>query len=163
MASDLFPERGVKLKTIGFTYSMFNMICPFFGGIPVCHGSGGMAGHYVFGGRTGGSVLIYGVMLLTFGAFFGSGFDRLVHVFPLPVLGVILATEGVVLMRFVRDIVPLRPQLLIALITAFCAVAFPYGFLIGLIAGTTLSHLPALRRGSKLGPESPRLQEVRNA
>ncbi len=160
MASDLFPERRVTLKTIGYTYSIFNIVCPFFGGIPVCHGSGGMAGHYVFGGRTGGSVFLYGCMLLIFGLFFGSGFDRLIHIFPLPVLGVILLAEGVMLMRFVRDVVPDRSGLLVALLTALCAVAFPCGFLIGLVAGTVLSYLPGLRGTSKTRPVSSRTQEV---
>lgn len=144
MAGDLFPERRVSLRTIGYTYSTFNLIIPFFGGIPVCHGSGGMAGHYVFGGRTGGSVLVYGLMLVTFGLFFGNGFDKLVHAFPLPVLGVILFTEGCMLMRFVRDAVPNRFHLAIAGLTAISAVTLPYGFLVGLVAGTGLSYVPRL-------------------
>lgn len=142
MAADLFPERRVSLRTIGYTYSTFNMIIPFFGGVPVCHGAGGMAGHYVFGGRTGGSVLLYGLILLTFGLFFGSGFARVVHVFPLPVLGVILVTEGGMLMRFVRDVIPDRFNLAIAVLTASSAVLLPYGFLIGMAAGTGMAYMP---------------------
>ncbi|OVE74998.1 hypothetical protein BVX97_05835 [bacterium E08(2017)] len=141
MASDLFPERKLKIRTIGYTYSFFNIVCPLFGGVPVCHGSGGMAGHYVFGGRTGGSVLIYGCLLLVFGCLWGNGFESVVRIFPLPVLGVILITEGVTLMRFTRDVVSDRPQLLVALVTALCAIALPYGFLVGLIVGTVLAYL----------------------
>jgi hypothetical protein len=144
MAHDLFPERQVRLRTIGYTYSALNLIAPFVGGIPVCHGSGGMAGHHVFGGRTGGSVLIYGLLLITFGLFFGSGFERVVHLFPLPVLGVILVTEGVMLMRFVRDVIPDRFALSIAALTALCAVLLPSGFLVGMVAGTTVAYLPKL-------------------
>lgn len=144
MAHDLFPERRVRLRTIGYTYSALNIVVPFFGGIPVCHGSGGMAGHYVFGGRTGGSVFIYGLLLITFGLFFGGGFERVVHLFPLPVLGVILVTEGAMLMRSVRDVIPDRLGLLIAVVTASCAVLLPSGFLVGMVAGTLLAYLPKL-------------------
>jgi hypothetical protein len=144
MANDLFPERRVQLRTIGYTYSALNIIAPFVGGIPVCHGSGGMAGHHVFGGRTGGSVLIYGLLLITLGLFFGSGFERVIHLFPLPVLGVILVTEGIMLMRFVRDVVPDRFGLSIAALTASCAVLLPSGFLVGMAAGTMVSYVPKL-------------------
>ena len=144
MANDLFPERRVQLRTIGYTYSALNIIAPFVGGIPVCHGSGGMAGHHVFGGRTGGSVLIYGLLLITLGLFFGSGFERVIHLFPLPVLGVILVTEGIMLMRFVRDVVPDRFGLSIAALTASCAVLLPFGFLVGMAAGTMVSYVPKL-------------------
>ena len=146
MANDLFPERRVSLRTIGYTYSALNIVVPFFGGVPVCHGSGGMAGHYVFGGRTGGSVLIYGLILMAFGLFFGNGFDRVVHVFPLPVLGVILLTEGAMLMRFARDVVPIRFELAVAVLTAASAVLLPYGFLIGMAAGTGISYMPRVWR-----------------
>src|SRR5437763_1504603 len=64
IARDLFPERRIGVRSIGFTYSLMNLINPFFGGIPTCHGSGGMMGHYAFGARTGGSVILYGLLYL---------------------------------------------------------------------------------------------------
>lgn len=162
MAGDLFPERRVSLRTIGYTYSILNIIVPFFGGVPVCHGSGGMAGHYVFGGRTGGSVLLYGLMLLTFGLFFGNGFERVVHIFPLPVLGVILITEGGMLMRFVRDVIPNRYNLAVAVLTASLAVLLPYGFLIGMVVGTGMAYMPQIRRRLNRRSESSSIVEGRN-
>ncbi|MHC4425925.1 MAG: putative sulfate/molybdate transporter, partial [Planctomycetota bacterium] len=56
LTQDLFPEKAVTVRKISLTYSVINLINPFLSGIPTCHGSGGMAGHYTFGGRTGGSV-----------------------------------------------------------------------------------------------------------
>lgn len=53
VSADLFPERRVTVKKISYTYSLMNLVNPFFGGVPTCHGSGGIAGHYAFGGRTG--------------------------------------------------------------------------------------------------------------
>lgn len=163
MAGDLFPERKVKLRTIGYTYSALNILAPFLGGIPVCHGSGGMAGHYVFGGRTGGSVLIYGLLLITFGVFFGSGFEHIVQVFPLPVLGVILVAEGITLMRFVRDTVPDRFALATALLTAACAVLLPSGFLVGMVAGTGMAYAPRAWRLLRQSLVTPTLPEESDA
>ena len=160
MAADLFPERGIRLRTIGYSYSLLNIVSACFGGIPVCHGSGGMAGHYVFGGRTGGSVLLYGVFLIVLGVFWGSGFGRIVHIFPLPVLGVILLAESGMLMRFVREVVPCRMDLAVAMLTALIAVLLPYGFLIGMAAGTAVAYMPRLWRRVFQNGEHPKALEV---
>jgi len=166
MANDLFPERKLKLRTIGLSYSLYNMVIPFFGGIPVCHGSGGMAGHYVFGGRTGGSVLIYGLLLLVLGVLFGGGFEQVIQVFPLPVLGVILLAESGMLMQFVRDVFPVRRDLFIAVLTAGASLLLPYGFLAGMVTGTLAAHMPRLlawmragRQGTELAPRCAETME----
>ena len=64
IASDLFPARQITIRKLGLTYAAMNLLNPWFGGVPTCHGSGGMAGHYTFGARTGGSVIIYGLFYL---------------------------------------------------------------------------------------------------
>ncbi|MFN7181497.1 MAG: putative sulfate/molybdate transporter, partial [Planctomycetota bacterium] len=103
-AKDLFPERApLTVRKISFTYSIMNLIAPFFGGIPVCHGAGGMVGFYTFGARTGGAPIIYGIMYLILGLFFGKIFDNVVHIFPKPVLGVILFFEGIALIKLIFD------------------------------------------------------------
>jgi xanthine/uracil permease len=104
IAEDLFPERPLTARGISFTYSMMNLINPFFGGIPPCHGSGGMMGHYAFGGRTGGSVILYGTLYLVLGLFFSGSFAQVVQVFPLPILGVLLVIEGLRIMLHVRSL-----------------------------------------------------------
>jgi MFS superfamily sulfate permease-like transporter len=118
-----------------------NVINPWFGGIPTCHGSGGLAGHYTFGGRTGGSVVIYGAMYLVLGLFFGGSFQHVIEVFPRPVLGVMLAFEGLAMLVLVRDIAGERRDLLIAVLVGLMAVGLPYGYLIGLVVGTALVYL----------------------
>lgn len=160
MAGDLFPQRPIKLRTIGYSYSLLNIASACFGGIPVCHGSGGMAGHYVFGGRTGGSVLIYGIFLIALGVFWGSGFGHIVQIFPLPILGVILLAESGMLMRFARDVVPCRMDLAVALLTALLAVLLPYGFLIGMVAGSIVAYAPRLWRRLRQSTRTPMVQEV---
>jgi MFS superfamily sulfate permease-like transporter len=138
--ADLFPARGIQIRKIGLTYSVANLILPFFSGIPVCHGCGGLAGHYAFGARTGGSVVLYGTMYLLLGLFFSRVSDQVVQVFPLPVLGVVLLFEAVVLILFVRDIAGSRRDLTIAVLTALLAFALPQGFLVGLVVGTLLYY-----------------------
>ncbi len=146
IAEDLFPERHVTVKKIGTTYSLMNIVAPFLSGLPVCHGSGGIAGHHAFGARTGGSAFIYGVMLASLGLFFGHGFADVIKIFPLPILGVILLFEGLALMRFIRDTAGSSRDLFIALLTGTLAVGLPYGFLIGMIVGSAAWYWGAGRR-----------------
>jgi len=64
VVADFFPEREpLTVRRIGATYGLMNLIAAPLGGLPVCHGSGGIAGHYAFGARTGASAVIYGSAL----------------------------------------------------------------------------------------------------
>ncbi len=141
IAEDLFPEKPLTVRGISLTYSLMNLINPFFGGLPTCHGSGGLAGHYAFGGRTGGSVIIYGLLYLILGVFFGGVFDQVVGVFPLPILGVLLLFEGLALLLVVRDMAASKTDFPVVLIVGLIANGLPYGYLIGVVVGTALAYL----------------------
>ncbi|MET4075650.1 putative sulfate/molybdate transporter [Hymenobacter sp. UYCo722] len=146
VAQDLFPERKpLTIKKISFTYALMNLVNPFFGGFPVCHGSGGMVGHYAFGARTGGSVVIYGSIFLLMGLFFSQGFADVVQIFPLPVLGVLLLFEALSLATLLRDVSTQRADLLVALLVGLLCAGLPYGYLVGLIVGTAIYY--AMQRG----------------
>ncbi len=148
ISEDLFPERKLTVRQISFTYAMMNLINPFFGGVPTCHGSGGMAGHYAFGGRTGGSVIIYGSFFLLLGLFFGKGFDTIIGVFPLPILGVVLLFEALALMQLLRDLFSSPWELPIAILVGLLASGLPYGYLIGVIVGVILVVLARTGRAN---------------
>jgi hypothetical protein len=141
VSEDLFPERKVTIKKISATYSIMNLINPFFSGVPTCHGSGGIAGHYAFGGRTGGSVMIYGMLYLGLGLFFSRGFATAVQLFPLPVLGVILLFEALALMRLTRDTAGNPADFAIVLLVGLICFGVPYGYVVGLVVGTALAYL----------------------
>ena len=148
-AQDLFPDRAPSLRKISLTYSVMNLINPFFGGIPTCHGSGGLAGYYTFGARTGGAVIIYGSIYLLLGLVFSAGFQNIIQVFPLPILGVILLFEGLSMMLLVRDTAASKPDFFIVIAVGVMAVGVPvYGYLVALIVGTLMAHvLPKIRTG----------------
>lgn len=141
LAEDLFPECRLTVRRIGMTYSLMNLVNPLFGGMPTCHGSGGMAGHFAFGGRTGGSVILYGLMFLALGLFFGRGFDQITKAFPLPMLGVLLLFEGLALVWLLRDTARTRSEFSIALLVGLLAAGLPYGYAVALFLGTLLAHL----------------------
>ncbi len=138
---DLFPEQRVSIRRIGLTYSIANLIVPFFSGIPVCHGCGGLAGHYTLGARTGGSVVLYGSMYFVIGLFFSQVFGQVVTVFPQPILGIILFFEALTLLLFITDQASSKRNFVISLIVGLLAFLVPQGYIVGLIVGTGTYYL----------------------
>ena len=157
VALDCFPHRRVSVRRIGLTYALMNVLASLLQGFPVCHGSGGMAGHYAFGGRTGGSVLIYGLLFIALGLLVGSDAGALVHLFPLPILGVLLLAEAAALIGLARDVFPVTRQTFIAGGVALIAAFAPYGFLVGMVVGTAADRAMRERGDSGQGAirESP--------
>jgi len=137
---DYFPERPLSVRQIGLTYALMNLVGPVLGGFPTCHGSGGLVGHYAYGARTGGSVVLYGGLYLTLGLFFSPGFTDVVRIFPLPVLGVLLLFEALTLAALLRDLAADRSALLLALLVGVVCANLPYGYLVGLLLGTATHY-----------------------
>jgi MFS superfamily sulfate permease-like transporter len=69
---------------------VMNLVAIPFGALPMCHGSGGIAGKYAFGARTAGANIVLGVGYVAI-ALSAAG---LVAVYPISMLGVILALIG---------------------------------------------------------------------
>ena len=122
------------------TYALINLVVPFFKGIPVCHGCGGLAGHYALGGRTGGSVIIYGSVCVVIGLMFSRAFQQVIQFFPQPILGVVLFFEAMTLMLFIRDAAQNKRDTAIALFVALMCLTLPQGYVVGLIIGTALYY-----------------------
>lgn len=90
----LFPNRPVSERSVSISTGMMNLFGSAIGGVPLCHGAGGMAGHVRFGARTGGALIILGVVLIVLGLFFSSSVETIFRVIPSEVLGVILFLTG---------------------------------------------------------------------
>jgi hypothetical protein len=90
----LFPHRPVSVRLLALDHGLMNLVAVVLGGVPMCRGAGGMAGHVRFGARTGGALVILGVLLLTVALLFAESVTTLFRLFPRPVLGVILLFAG---------------------------------------------------------------------
>lgn len=91
----LFPNRLVSERQVILSTGVMNLGSAVLGGVPMCHGAGGMAGHVRFGARTGGALIILGSILLLLAIFFSGSIQTLFRMFPSPILGVILFLAGV--------------------------------------------------------------------
>ena len=97
LAGQLFPnnrQRTTPTK-IAVSVGLMNLPVCLLGGIPLCHGSGGLAAQYRFGARSSLAVIIRGAVLLTIGLFFGKVALAWMLAFPSSLLGVFLVVAGV--------------------------------------------------------------------
>ncbi|MGO9371006.1 MAG: putative sulfate/molybdate transporter [Syntrophobacteraceae bacterium] len=85
--NELFPDRKVTERGIALSQGIMNLVSPLFGGIPMCHGAGGMAGHVRFGAKTGGALVILGSMLVLIALFFSDSVAIIFKIFPNAILG----------------------------------------------------------------------------
>jgi MFS superfamily sulfate permease-like transporter len=90
----IFPERPVTEKRVAISTGLMNLCAGAIGGVPMCHGAGGMAGHVRFGARTGGAPVILGVLLVIAALFFAGAVETGLALFPPAILGVILFVAG---------------------------------------------------------------------
>lgn len=118
----LFPDRPVTEKRVAFSTGLMNLWSSALGGIPMCHGAGGMAGHVQFGARTGGSSVMLGVLLLAIGFLLADSVALLFKLFPTVVLGVILFLAGVQLALNSKEIGGEKTERFVVLTTAAFAV-----------------------------------------
>lgn len=102
--NELFPDRPVSDRMLAVSQGLINLATAPFGGIPLCHGAGGMAGHVRFGARTGGSLVMLGAIMLGLALFFSGAVGLLFEIFPKAILGVILFFAGMELAITTKDI-----------------------------------------------------------
>jgi sulfate permease, SulP family len=93
-----FPGR------LATTFGSANLLAGSISGMPVCHGAGGLTADYSFGARTGGAPVVMGVALLGLSLGVGVALALLLAAFPLPILGGLLASAGVLHIGLLRDL-----------------------------------------------------------
>ena len=118
----LFPQRSVNESKISTSTGLINLLSASLGGVPMCHGAGGMAGHVQFGARTGGAVVILGLVLLATGTLFSGSVATLLRLFPPAVLGVILFLTGAQLALGACDVPRDKGERFVLMITGALAV-----------------------------------------
>jgi MFS superfamily sulfate permease-like transporter len=117
----LFPDRPVNEDKLSVSTGLLNVFGASTGGIPMCHGAGGMAGHAAFGARTGGATIILGTILLLLALFLSGSIKAFLALFPAPVLGVILFLTGAQLALGSCEFSRNKGERFITLVTAaFC-------------------------------------------
>jgi MFS superfamily sulfate permease-like transporter len=139
--NELFPERPVTDRMMAVSQGVMNLLSSPFGGIPMCHGAGGMAGHVRFGAKTGGSLVMLGSILILLAFFFSTSVGIVFQAFPKAVLGVILFFAGTELAITTRDIGSKKEDVYVMLVVAGVAMwNMGAAFLAGIILDQVLER-----------------------
>jgi hypothetical protein len=86
----LYPQSGVTEKTMMETTGWMNLVSGCLGGIPMCHGSGGVAAYSAFGAKTGGATMIFGGTLVASSLLFSEQLRAYFAAFPRGTTGMLL-------------------------------------------------------------------------
>lgn len=136
LIKDLFPEKegAIDANNLAINMGAMNLINPFLGGIPLCHGSGGLMAQYAFGARTGGSMILEGALELILGLFFSETLFLFFYEFPGAILGAMLIYTGYLLGRIAFKDFHRRKSIIIIISAVLCfAVNITVGFFSGLV------------------------------
>ncbi|KAL7164376.1 hypothetical protein ACSBR2_040313 [Camellia fascicularis] len=146
LSSDLFPEKDFTATSVSVsvTVGAMNLVGCWFGAMPCCHGAGGLAGQYKFGGRSGGCVALLGAAKLGLGLVFGTSLVKVLDQFPVRVLGVLLLFAGLELAMCSRDMGSKEESFVMILCTAVSLVGSSAG--LGFVCGIVAHLLLRLRK-----------------
>ncbi len=126
----------ISIRALCTSMGLANVVAGILGGMPMCHGSGGLAAHYRFGARTGGSNIIIGLVFLFLAIAFGTIGIAVLSAIPNAVLGILLLFAGLELAVLIRDIEE-KNDLFVSLIIAgigFATTNMSIALLVGIMA-----------------------------
>lgn len=93
----LFPNEihPVNERNLAISTGLGNLLAAAFGGFLMCHGAGGVMGHYRFGARSATAPLLIGLIFLVLGVLLGKSGYALLRTIPDAVLGGLLLFSGI--------------------------------------------------------------------
>ncbi|KAJ6732416.1 hypothetical protein OIU79_003518 [Salix purpurea] len=150
LSSDLFPGKGFSASSVSVSVGVMNLVGCWFGAMPCCHGAGGLAGQYKFGGRSGGCVALLGAAKLVLGLAVGSSLVMVLNQFPVGVLGVLLLFAGIELAMASRDMNTKEDSFVMLLCTAVSITGSSAA--LGFLCGIAVHLLLKLRNWHKDQP-----------
>ncbi|KAF1930120.1 sulfate transporter [Didymella exigua CBS 183.55] len=106
LSADLLPSppypTAPSVTSLGISVAVINLLGCCFGAMPACHGSGGLAGQYRFGARSGSSIIFLGLIKFLLGILAlwnGGAIVALLAGIPKSLLGVLVLAAGVELAK----------------------------------------------------------------
>jgi len=140
LSNEYFKEHSgrVTYRAACISMALASFLSATFGGMPLCHGAGGLAAHYRFGARTAGSNIMIGVVFIALAIFFGSHSLAFINLLPLAVLGILLLFAGSQLCLTILDLT-IRKDLFVSLVVL--GITLATNLATGFIAGIAVAYL----------------------
>ncbi len=141
LTKDLFGK-DVPPKKFSATIGLMNLTSVPFGGFPMCHGAGGLAGQYRYGARTGGANVYAGLIFIVLALFFTS--PQVLSIIAVGVLGALLVFVGIEMGRHSLKTDSLFVTIIIGLLALVSSMTIAF------IAGMIIVYLYGWTRGQKV-------------
>ncbi len=141
LSEEYFGKESIKVtnRKVCVSMALANLMSFCFGGMPMCHGAGGLAAHYRFGARTAGSNLIIGGFFILMVLVFGNNIVGFFNLLPLSILGILLVFAGSQLALTIRDL-ETRKECFVAILILGITLAsnLAAGFVTGIVVAQLL-------------------------
>jgi len=140
LSNEYFGDQSKKVtyRAACISMALANLASACIGGMPLCHGAGGLAAHYRFGARTAGSNLMIGAIFMALAILLGTHALAAIYLLPLAVLGILLLFAGSQLALTILDLVN-RKDMFVCLV--ILGITLATNLAAGFLAGTLIAHL----------------------
>lgn len=141
LSKEYFGDRSARVtnRKVCVSMALANFMSFCLGGMPLCHGAGGLAAHYRFGARTAGSNLMIGMIFVSLSLFFGEGVLGILNLLPMAILGILLIFAGIQLAITIMDLKQKKEYFVATLILGITLAAnLAAGFIAGMVVAWIL-------------------------
>jgi hypothetical protein len=138
---DYFPDKPVSERRLMLNMGFMNVIPAFFGGMPMCHGAGGLASQYYFGARTAGTNILEGLIEISLGLFLSKSLATLLAAFPMPLIGGMMFLVGLEMLKTIKGLKGWGVRLAIFTTVVSLMTNMAVGFGVGLVAAYVIRFL----------------------
>ena len=145
LTKDLFLV-DIPPKKLSSSIGLMNLTSVPFGGFPMCHGAGGLAGQHRYGARTGGSNVYAGLIFLFLALFFSS--PQVLSIIAVGVLGALLVFVGIEMARYSFRTDSLSITCIIGVLALISSMTI--AFIVGLILAYLFTWIRRRRAENKV-------------
>ena len=141
LSKKYFGDRSSKVtnRNVCISMALANFLSFCLGGMPLCHGSGGLAAHYRFGARTAGSNLMIGLIFLVLALILGNDIVNFFNLLPMSILGILLVFAGAQLTLTIMDLESRKDYFVATMVLGVTlATNLAVGFMAGMVIGQLL-------------------------
>lgn len=144
-AREYFGARAARVtpSRLALSLGAANVLAGAVGGMPVCHGAGGLSAHHAAGARTWRAPVLIGGALVLIAVGAGRGLAGVLAAFPLPVLAALLVVAAVAHGRLLRDV---RGVAAWSVVVAVGLLGVAVNLAVGMVVGLAL-HVVLRRPG----------------
>jgi sulfate permease, SulP family len=96
--------RGVTPGRLALSMGVANLVVSPLGGMPMCHGAGGLTAHVRMGATSGVATATYGIVLIALAVIVGASAPAILAVLPASILAGILLYVGVMHAALIREL-----------------------------------------------------------